>query len=192
MRRSMLAIAGCLGMVMGGAVAGESTPLVQGSKASTDEVCRNTLCQHDVRVVLKGRDGAVFDRTFDVLPGVVQPRWLTIVAGQSLHIEADRLDDSLTNFRVVDAVAHPEKTLDLTLAQSDDGNMLLTLHNPFGQALKFDMGMMPLTSERVLKTSSCPVIAGGTGFETWPYPIFQIVLANPRFIDPDKGNVRCD
>jgi hypothetical protein len=44
--------------------------------------------------------------------------------------------------------------------------------------------MMRLSSERLEKTSSCPVVPGGALFETWPYPIFQVLLANARLLEP--------
>lgn len=193
MRSSMLAMIGCLGMMFVVAAVGqEAASSPAGDQQPVADMCRDTVCQYNVRVQLKRKDGAVFDRTFEVMPGVVQPSYLAILAGQSLHIEADRVGDRLTNFRVVESVVHPEKTLAVTFQQSDDGGMLLKLSNPFDQALKFNMGMMSLDSDRLVKTSSCPVIAGGSSFESWPQPLFQVVLANAHFVDLSKGNVACN
>ena len=36
--------------------------------------------------------------------------------------------------------------------------------------------MMPLKEERMLKTSSCPVSAGNMAFESWPFPIYQLLI----------------
>ena len=52
------------------------------------------------------------------------------------------------------------------------------------------MGMMPLDTDGLYKTSSCPVIAGGGAFEMWPYPIFQLVLGNARLLDA-KAPMAC-
>lgn len=172
--------------------AGQATPGGADQQKNVDEMCKVTICQHNVHVVLKQQDGSVFDRTFDVLPGVVEPNWLVIVAGQTLHIEADRVGNGLANFKLVDTVRHPEKTLTLSFEQAKDGSMLLQLTNPYNWPLKFDMGMMPLDGERLLKTSSCPVMAGGSSFETWPQPIFQVVLAKPRFLDAGAKRAACD
>jgi hypothetical protein len=161
-------------------------------QAAKEEMCRRTICQHNLHVTLRKKDGSKFDKTFDVLPGAVQPSGLAILAGQTLYIEADRVDDKLVNFRVVAAVTHPEKTLVAAFQQSDDGGMLLKVSNPFSQALKFDMGMMPLDRPRLRKTSSCPVVAGGSSFEMWAEPLFQVTLANARFVDLKNGNVACD
>jgi hypothetical protein len=161
-------------------------------RSAKEEMCKHTICQHNLRITLKKKDGSTFDRTYEVFPGTVQSFGLAIVAGQTLYIEADATHDRLANFRAVDAVTHPEKTLTATLKQTDDGNMLLKITNPFKQALKFDMGMMPLDQERLVKTSSCPVIAGGFSFESWGEPLFQVVLTNARFIDLKGEHVACD
>lgn len=161
-------------------------------QATKDEMCKHTICQHNLRVTLKRKDGSTFDKTYDVLPGAVQPFGLLIVTGQTLYIEADATNDGLANLRVVEAVTHPEKTLTATLKQTADGNMQLKLTNPFKRALKFNMGMMPLDRPRLLKTSSCPVIAGGFSFESWGEPIFQVALTKARFIDLNGDNDTCD
>jgi hypothetical protein len=179
-------------MMAGVAVAGEpASSNGDAQQNGADQMCKVTICQHNVHVVLKQKDGTVFDKTFDTMPGVVEPHWLVIIAGQTLNIEADRVGNSLANFKVVDSVQHPEKTLTFSFEQTDNG-MLLKLSNPYNQPLKFDMGMMPLDAERLLKTSSCPIMAGGSSFETWPEPIFQVVLANPRFLDQGKSKAVCD
>ncbi|GAB3790181.1 hypothetical protein [Dyella agri] len=182
----------CLLMTAGAAGAGEQASSVgSAQRNNVGEMCKVTICQHNLHVVLKQKDGTVFDRTFDVMPGAVEPHWLVIIAGQTLNIEADRVGSGLTNFKVVDSVQHPEKTLTLSLEQTADGTMLLKLSNPYNQPLKFDMGMMRLDDERLLKTSSCPVMAGGSSFETWQEPIFQVVLANARFLDKGSAGSVC-
>jgi hypothetical protein len=147
------------------------------------EVCAKTQCQHDLRITLRQKDGATYDRTFPVYPGVVQAFGLTVVAGQTIHVEAEMSGDKLVGYRAVEVVEHAERTLTATLEQDDEGGMMLTLANPFPKALKFNMGMMPLDVDTLHRTSSCPVIAGGKSFETWPFPIFQVVLANARLLE---------
>jgi hypothetical protein len=65
--------------------------------------------------------------------------------------------------------------------------MMLSLHNPFNRPLKFNMGIMPMGSDDLYKTSSCPIIAGGGSYEMWPYPIFQVVLGDGRLMNPDDS-----
>lgn len=147
-----------------------------------ERMCRLTACQHGLHVALKQQDGTLFEKTYDVFPAVVQEAGILVVAGQTVYVEADVEDGRLVNLGAVEAVAHPEKTITAHLEQSADGGMLLTLRNPFGSALRFRMGMMPLGSDALHATSSCPVIAGGGSYEMWPYPIFQVLLAEGRLL----------
>jgi hypothetical protein len=68
--------------------------------------------------------------------------------------------------------------------------MNLVVRNPFKRHIKISMGMMPLDRTDLVTTSSCPVVAGGSDFEMWPYPIFQIWLGEMRLFD-DLSDVSC-
>jgi hypothetical protein len=174
-------------------VAGPARAADDGSEVvDKGDMCKHTLCQHDLRVTLKTKDGGTYDHTFDVFPGTVQPFGLAIVAGQTVNLEADVTGDTVSNFRVVDAVTHPAKTLTVHLEQSPKGDMVLSLDNPFGRPLKFDMAIMPLDNPKLLPTSSCPVKAGLKSFEMWPDPLFQVVLTKPRFVDTTEKAMSCD
>src|SRR5258708_6953890 len=96
-----------------------------GDAAGKEEMCKHTLCQHGLRVTLKTKDGGTYDQTFDVFPGTVQPFGLAIVAGQTVNLEADVTGDTVSNFRVVQAVTHPAKTLTAHLEQTAGGGMVL-------------------------------------------------------------------
>lgn len=160
-------------------------------KSPVAEMCAHTKCQHNLRINLKDKDGGTFDRTFQVFPAAVQPLGIVVAAGQTVHIEADVVDGRLTNLVHVDAIANPHKTITAKFEQIDGKAMMLTVSNPFKQALKFNMGIMPLDQTRLVKTSSCPIVAGGKAFETWPYPIFQVALGKGRLL-PEDSKVACD
>lgn len=155
------------------------------------EMCEKTICQHNVRVVLKQKDGSTYDHTFDVYAGIVQPQGILVLAGQTIYVEGDESGDGLANLRAVPAVEHPEKTLVIKLEQLPDGGMVLSTHNPFKRRLKFRMAMMPLEKPNFYATSSCPIDADKLNFEQWPYPLMQVVLGQPRFPDAKDAAV-CD
>lgn len=138
------------------------------SESNMADVCANAACQQHVRVTLKDKDGATFDRTFDWLPPVVQPFGVLVAAGQTVYVEADVVDGKLVNLKAVDKVTRPAKTITATLEQVDGRGMMLSVKNPFDRPIKFSMGIMPLDKDTLFKTSSCPVIAGGNSFEMWP------------------------
>jgi hypothetical protein len=158
-----------------------------GLSAEDREMCAQIKCQRDLRVALKDKDGKPYDRTFAAFPAIVDRGTITIVAGQQLYIEADIAGDRLVNLVAVDQMRQPSKTVTARFSQAKDGMMLLELRNPFDRPLKFNIGMMPLDKEELYKTSSCPVMAGKMLFESWPYPIFQLVLANPRLLVADAS-----
>jgi hypothetical protein len=150
-----------------------------------DEMCATQACQRNIRVALKARDGSSFDKTFDVMPAVVQPFGMLVLAGQTVHVEAAVKDDRLTDLVQVASVVHPERTITVKFEQTENGMMMLSVSNPFPKPLKFHMGIMPLDHDRLLKTSSCPVVPGGHGFESWPYPIFQVALGDGHLLAAD-------
>jgi len=153
------------------------------------DMCKKVGCAFDVHVVLKQKDGSTYNKNLHVVP-VVQPGGVSVYAGQSVLFEADIQDDQLVNLKLVKTIEHPEKTLSASLEQKPDSSMMFTLHNPFKKNLKIAMGMMPLDHPSLLKTTSCPVLAGKLGIELWPYPIFQIWLGNMRFLN-DSAEMVC-
>ena len=145
------------------------------------EMCKHVGCAFDVHVILKQKDGSTYDKTLRTVP-VVQPNGVSVYAGQSVLFEADVQGNQLANLKLVKTIEHPEKTLSASLEQDSDNSMRLTLHNPFNRNLKIAMGIMPLDHVNLLKTSSCPVLAGKIGFELWPYPIFQVWLGDMQLL----------
>lgn len=155
-----------------------------------EQVCAHAQCVTDVHVRLKDKDGNSFERTFDRMP-VIQPAGVSVYAGQTVRFEADDSNGELVNLRLVESGGDPARTIESRLEQTPEGSMILVTKNPFPRPLRIRMGMMPLDSDRLLKTSSCPVIANGQGFELWPYPIFQVFLADLSLL-PDSSAMRCE
>jgi hypothetical protein len=166
----------------------DEPPVTKLNQAELEEkMCAETKCQHNLRVVLKQKDGTTYDRTFAVFPSTVQGFGITVVAGQTIYVEADIDGNDLVKYRAVDQIANPKITITAKFEQMKDGGMMLSLHNPFNRPLKFNMGIMPMGSDDLYKTSSCPIIAGGGSYEMWPYPIFQVVLGDGRLMNPDDS-----
>lgn len=162
--------------------ASKSTDGWSETSGSTEEVCAIAQCAYDVHISLQQKDGKTFNKTFPALP-VVQQGMVSIYPGTPVSFEADLDGDRLVNLRLVKEVVDPTKTLTATLSQGEKGAMTLVTRNPFGKALRIRMGVMPLDSDHLLKTSSCPVNAGGASYELWPYPVFQVVLADLHLVE---------
>ncbi len=156
------------------------------------EYCKENSCREKTNIVLKQKDGGVYDKTFYILPAVVQPSFISIYSGETLYIEADETDEAPLNFIHVKENTKPKKTIILKFDQESisDGSgldMMFVAYNPFSKPLRYDMRMMPLDEEGLFETSSCPVIAEGSAYEHWPYPIFQLLISNLRFLEEGES-----
>ena len=63
-----------------------------------------------------------------------------------------------------------------------DGGMMLTLANHLPNTVKYD-AIMKAPDDKLVHTSSCPVDAGLSNFESWPHPIKFLELSNFRLLD---------
>ncbi len=168
----------------------EQTNQKQSRPDSFIDYCNEAPCRRNVIIHLMQKDGTIFEYESKLDPPVIQPSFISIYAGETIFIEADEGEHSPINLIHVSENTKPEKTIVYKFEQrADMGNgydMVLTVHNPFSKPLRYNMGIMPLESDRLYKTSSCPVMAKGDCFEHWPFPIFQIAVANMRFLE--KGD----
>lgn len=165
--------------------------------ATAEEACKDThvQCLEDpVLIVLHLQDGNTFSQTLPPPNPIVQFDYLYVFPGLTLYIEADVAGDKLVNLHMVPANVHPEKTLVLTFQQGGMGGqygMAFHIEQPFDRPLKYHAGIMMVETEdgHLKKTSTCPLAPKGGTYETWPDPIFQLVLGEFRFLDPKSNEV---
>lgn len=158
-----------------------------------EELCETVTCRKDVTVSLQEEDGSPFSKTYPLMPPAVQSGLISVLAGETVLIEATVTAERPTEFVQVASITHPERTLSFNLKQHiKDGKafMMLTSKNPFSREMRFHVGMMILSHDSIVKTSSCPVAAGTESFEIWPDPLFQIVIEDIHFLK-DGDNRDC-
>jgi hypothetical protein len=152
------------------------------------QVCPLGDCRRNLTITLRKPDGSKFEQKFDLIPPIVQGDMVTIFPGDNLFVEANFEGRKLKSLKSVSDIATPERTIEFNFSQSEkigDGTgMVLKVRNPFDRPLKFHVGKMILEDDRIMKTSSCPVVAKGMSFEHWPEPIFQLVVEDFRLIEP--------
>jgi hypothetical protein len=143
-------------------------------------------------LVACGSTGAAEKRSSpDPRPPALKGQSLTIFPGETIFVEAERVGDELRLERIVERPERPERTLSFKFREVGYRNMMLTVENPFDRPLKFDLGIAAHAGGPFSKTSSCPVIAGGSVFENWPHPIAQLVIVRLRFLADDTA-MRCE
>lgn len=160
---------------------------------SPERICEHTLCRPPQTIRLIRDDGRVFESSFAVENPIVHKGWVSIFPGETLFVEADRDENHLVNLRAVKQVRDPDRTLELKFWQ-DKGkpDMFLKVNNPFSKTMKYHVVMMLLDSDKLYKTSSCPVLAGKVAFERWPHAIFELLLFDFRLVGDDESKSRCE
>ncbi len=157
--------------------------------------CKSAKCRESVQVVLKKKDGSIFSYSNPLFSPILQPGFITILAGETLYIEAEAGEKGPMNLKVVDKIEDPDKTITFNFVQNssigDEVGMMLKVTNPFNRSIRYRLVMMVPDSDRVFNTSSCPVRAGISVIEMWPHPIFQLIFTDIRFIDEGSDDFSC-
>ena len=147
-----------------------------------EEVCVEVACRPATEVILalgQGEMGRINVATNPyVYEGVV-----SIIAGETIHVEATSLGGTLTDLRFVTAVANEERTITLKFEQRIGIGMLLTVTHPFSKPMKYSAGIHRPGYEEFHQTSICPVPREGGSWEHWPEPLVQLLLYDFRFVD---------
>ena len=159
-----------------------------------EAICKQVLCRSPRPIRLKQKDGTLFEMTPSAPMPIVTGGLVTVLAGETVYVEAKADGGRLIDLKAVPHVAKPEKTLTFQLKQEpsvgDGTGMILTVESPFPGVLKYRLGIMRLDGDRLLKTSTCPVNQGSAAFEHWPYPLFQVAAADFTFVDPTSEAAR--
>ena len=121
---------------------------------------------------------------------IVSGGLITVLPGETVHVEAKVEAGRLTGLTAVPANTHPERTLVFQLRQAPDIadgiGMVLEVESPFDGVLKYRLGMMLPKSNELSKTSACPLHQGKKVFAHWSYAIYQIVATDFRLVDPES------
>jgi hypothetical protein len=182
------------------------------ASASLAAACAKTTCRPaEQRLQLRTADDAIAYVKTAKAPYVDENGNVSLYAGETIEISfPDRNDLSHPTFvRTLDKIdlegikgyhldAPPSDPampaiLSLQLHQEESKpSMALVLRNETGIALKYDVTMFVPTPQgmRATHTSTCPLLPGIMGDESWPHPIAMIMLSNFRKTDP--GQMVCD
>jgi hypothetical protein len=184
-------------LFMLGLVMADQAPAAAPKNPKIEALCKTVLCRPPSPIRLRLKDGKVFESVFPQAVPIVSGEMVTILPEETVMVEAKLENGFLVELMAVSKIVHPERTLVFNLKQESsigDGiGMILTVKSPFPGALKYRLGMMLPSSDRILKTSSCPVDGGGSNLESWPHPIFQLVATGFHIVkaDSEEGR-RCE
>jgi hypothetical protein len=163
-------------------------------RAELAEVCAKVLCREVAPIRLALPDGEKFEMTPALSTPIVAGDWITVYPNETVNVEARLAEGRLVELVAVREVRDPARTLAFDLKQDpklgDGTHMMLQVKSPFPGVLKYRLGMMLPSGDEIRKTSSCPLRSGIPVFEHWPHPIFQLVAADFRAVDPESEAAR--
>lgn len=106
---------------------------------------------------------------------------ITILAGEQANIEIDVQDNVIVGIKKVTNITDPKKTMTFNFMKDNDRkSMMLSVKNPLTSTVKYHIDMVDYRGG-LHQTSSCPVMAGLSVFESWPHPIPEIRVTNFHF-----------
>jgi len=189
MRLSLAIVALCC--LPGGPAAAQDAEAEQRAK-EIEAVCSKTYCRPARTVRLLREDGSMFEREVPRLPIVLPTGWITVYPGEEIHVELTLARGTIRSARAVAKVARPNSTLTFKLSQQPGrADMQLAVSHSLPQTLKYSLGMMLPSGGQVYATASCPVPPGLTTYETWPNPVFQLVIRDLRLL-PEGTPLTCE
>lgn len=166
------------------------TPTVQTNEIPLEEFCKKNDCRKNTHVKFK-TDNGMIDQVLPLYWPAAQSNKISILPGDKLFIEAEVLNGNLLgNFKLVNEIKNPNKTIQFSFTQMDSSvGMMLSVKNPFSSSIKYHLNMIDF-SGKLHQTSSCPVKAKISVFESWPHPIPELILTDMRFLK-DSDEMTC-
>ncbi len=162
------------------------------TQSTPEEACAEVTCRPATKVRLTLQDGQISEVVVNSKPYVIDGV-VSILAGETIYVEAVPHGSTLAGLRFVLAIANPERTLTFQFEQSLGIGMVLTVTNPFSEPLKYSAGLHRPGYDEFHRTSICPVMPGTKTWEHWQEPLVQLVLFDFRFVDAnDQEAMVCD
>jgi hypothetical protein len=111
---------------------------------------------------------------------IINDSIIQIFPGEKLFIEADVVNNRLTNFQIVSEIKDKNKTLIIDFKQTTKGKvheqMILTIDNPFDKQLDYKAMMNLMKNKKWVNTSVYPVMPKLKAIEMWPDLITSLAL----------------
>ncbi|NQZ82056.1 MAG: hypothetical protein HRT52_13660 [Colwellia sp.] len=149
------------------------------------ELCKVADCRENKYVKMRIPNG-IFEKTIELFWPVAYKNRISLIPGDIVFIEAEETDTGLGNFKLVEEVVNPEKTIEFSFTQIDNKiDMVLVVKNPFLKSIKYHLKTMDFTGN-IDKVSSCPVKASSSVSEQWDYVVLELILTDMHFLEPNE------
>jgi hypothetical protein len=115
-------------------------------------------------------------------------QYIEITPEQKLFVEIIVENGKVVQLLPVTEIKKSDITATFNFTKLDKG-MMLSVNNPFPKSMKYNIDMID-SKGNAFQTSSCPVGAGISVFESWPHPITKLEIKNFRFLE-DTEEIKC-
>jgi hypothetical protein len=148
------------------------------------ELCKEADCRENKYVKMRIPDG-IFEKTIELYWPIAYKNRISLIPGDVVFIEAEETDTGLGNFKLVEEVVNPEKTIEFSFTQIDNKiDMMLVVKNPFLKSIKYHLKTMDYMGN-IDKVRSCPVKANSSVSEQWDYVVLDLILTEMHFLEPN-------
>jgi len=111
---------------------------------------------------------------------IINDTIIQIFPGEKLFVEAEIMNNKLTNLKVVNEIKDKSRTLVIDFRQTAKGKvheqMILTIDNPFDKQLQYTAIMNLMKTKKWVRTSVYPVMPGLKSIAMWPDLITSLAL----------------
>jgi len=157
--------------------------LIASSKGQDTTVLKRTPYTLKIEVDKKN----FYEDEIGATPYVFPNNGMQVYPGETIYVEIVEENGIIKSMKAVKEIIKPKTTLTIKFSQKSEKKihqmMMLEVQNPFPNNLTYDAQMFLLSNKKWVKTSIYPVMAGLSGFETWPDIIISLGLGNWKFTD---------
>lgn len=175
-----------------------SAPL-EGPRPSAELLrhCEEHLCRGPQTIRIADDRGLPLDIVLAQPEPIVEEDMVTILPGETIHLEGREWESSIVDLRAVRAVEDPSRTITFSFWQEPTSgtgtDMMLRVENGFDHLVKYRLGMQLPGSDEIYYTSSCPVLPGRLAYEHWSHVILRLFVSDLVLLDlPEDGSIECD
>lgn len=149
-------------------------------------ICKVADCREGKYVKMKVPSG-IHEKTIELYWPIAYNNRISLIPGDKVLIEAEETGKGLGDFKLVEEVINPEKTIEFSLTQIDNKmDTVLVVKNPFLKPIKYHLKTMDFKGD-IVKVNSCPVKANTSVREHWDYAVLDLILTDMHFLEPNNA-----
>jgi hypothetical protein len=126
-----------------------------------------------------------YEEDIKATPYVLPDRTIQVYPGETVYVEVEQENGIIKSMTAVKEIKNPSKTITIAFTQTAKKKvhelMMLKIANPFSLNLTYKANIYVLQRKAWFNTNVLPVMAGLSGFESWPQVITSIAVGDWAF-----------